>query len=322
MKHLRTLAAVVAVVGLISVLAIVLVLANRAGAEREAADVKPASSAFDPQFFDDLKADYASINSVDAVSRSKISLYVDGKQVDGEAELRFAADGNKYRYESKLDEILNKAGLMRDIKIWFDGSKMYLYDDQAGVLSFQTKEDIHLPIAIPNPLFLPIDFFSADTDECANCKLRLTDLRTPGSWDQRRKGLRSILNDVNDVGIHQVVEIPGGVREGKEFVYHVRLLGPEGDVRVNSIDMKTPEGKTLAEIIFADHRTVAGFKRKIPYSYIMVVRDESSRVLARIDSKIESLAINDARPDAVFAPDLKDFSKVWDSESKKMIKDN
>jgi hypothetical protein len=49
----------------------------------------------------------------------------------------------------------------------YDGKRFYFLDRETAMLSYRQSDEAKSHVALPNPLFLPLDFIS-DDDETAN----------------------------------------------------------------------------------------------------------------------------------------------------------
>ncbi len=273
-------------------------------------------------FIEELRQAYAKIASIDMESVAWIKIYRDGHVISGEGNLRYVEADGKYRYEVTLSDNLKKAGLMRDLTFVWDGSRFYMHDPQVGVLSFQANEDKHLSAALPNPFFMPVEFFSSDDDECVNCRLKLKDLTNPAKWQERLDKLRVIESQSEDGLIHDFIKIPGGKIADETFDYNVRIVGHEGARRqINSIALTDPSGGNLLEMVFAKHSKLGDTDTMLPLETMILVRDKTGKIELTGEFRITRININQSIADEKFKikPELP--TKFWDSDRQEFVVD-
>ena len=126
--------------------------------------------------FERLQNEYSNVKSIEMEADVQIEILKKDGTVSGTGKVKYIAKNNQYKYIAYVSENIQKEGFMRDLDVIYDGKKYFMFDHQSKILSYQQNEDLKMPSALPNPFFLPIEFFSRDDDSCPNCKLRLQDI--------------------------------------------------------------------------------------------------------------------------------------------------
>lgn len=262
---------------------------------------------------------YASIDSLSFEGHADIRVFSGTSQINGNASLVYAAQSNRYRYETTVAEVLQQVGLMRDVETLFDGTKYYFFDKESRIVSFQASEEVRLPNALPNPFFLQLDFLSNDDDQCVNCKMRLHDVKQPLRWPKRASSL-SIVSSLIDDGVRDVVlEMDGGKVDDIEYKFRVRLTGTESDLRITNVARLRSDGTILAEVVFNDFRPVQNFTRVIPHEIVVAARKPDGSIALTATYQLSNFRVNEASIADSFAPTFEGAEKYWDSDSKSFV---
>jgi hypothetical protein len=271
---------------------------------------------------ENIRSEYAKIKSVEMESTVAIDLYNGENTIKGNGKIRYIAQGNKYKYQVSISENLEKAGLVRNLDIAYDGNRYFLLDHQARTLSFQTQEETRLPIAIPNPFLLPLDFLGRDDDSCINCKLRLIDVRNPTSWVARSNNIREIISEVNEIGVHKLMSVDGGIIQGIPFDYRVSFLGEStSSMEISSIRRTQKDNSILTDTIFHNYKNYQNYVVRFPYEITLASYAENRRPQALAKFTIDRLVLDDEFKPQAFTISYDEAEKVWDSDAKVFVKD-
>lgn len=268
---------------------------------------------------EELHQKYAHVRSVHMVATVKISLYDHGVK-EGGGSFEYWAHDNRYRTSCRTDPQLQ---LFSDIDMAYDGGHFYYLDRENGMLSYRTTDEEKSFTALPNPFFLPADLFSNDTDECAFCKLRLTDFKARSTrWDNQKDKLTVRAKGKNQATQLDFteVEMPGEVIDKKNSKFRVQLTANGNGVgQPTRIERLQPDDRPLTSIELSDYvSTVAGeFPRRIQVQ----AYDAQSTVVMKVDYFIETLEINQPMDMSVFSIKNDEAEGVWDSDSRKIIKE-
>lgn len=268
---------------------------------------------------DELHDKYARVQSIHIIATAKITLYENGVR-EGTGSYEYWADGDRYRTACRTDP---KLQLLTDMDMAYDGRRFYFLDHKLGMLSYRTQDEEKSFSALPNPFFLPVDFFSNDTDECVFCRLRLKDFKGRTTrWDKQKDKL-SIRSKGKDQATQldfTELEIPGEVIDRKNSKFRLRLTAAaNGNSQPTKIERLQSDDRPLTSIALSDYTsTVAGeFPRRIQIQAF----DEQSTVVMKVEYYIETLEVNQPIDQSVFAIKNEEAEGVWDSDEKKFIKE-
>ncbi len=271
--------------------------------------------------FERLRNEYSNIKSVEMEADVQIEILKKDGTVSGTGKVKYIAKNNQYKYISSVSENIQKEGFMRDLDIIYDGKKLFMFDHQSKILSFQEKEVLKMPSALPNPFFLPIEFFSRDDDGCPNCKLRLQDINISPKWLERVNSVSEVRSDKSNEIIHNDIKMSGGKLNDTEFEYLVKFVGFSTEtIQPLSIAKVKRDGGKLVDILLNSSRKVEGINVEIPHSIRVVGYDETGRVNVSVNFEIKRLRINHELDDKIIAPDLDKVERVWDSDAKTFVK--
>jgi len=266
-----------------------------------------------------LHQKYARVRSVHLIATAQISIYEDRVR-EGTGSFEYWAENNRYRTSCRTDPQLE---LLSDIDMGYDGGRFYYLDRKTGMLSYRMQDEEKSFGALPNPFFLPMDFFSNDTDECAFCRLRLKDFHSRTThWDKQKDRI-----SVRSKGKEQAtqldfteLEIPGEVIDKKDSKFRLHLTAnANGITHATKIERLQPDDRPLTSITVSDFiSTAAGdFPRHIQVQAF----DSQSTVIMKVDYFIDTLEVNQPIDQSVFKIKDEEAEGVWDSDAKKVIKE-
>src|SRR6266567_8813613 len=138
---------------------------------------------------------YSKLRSIHFIAHAAIWVVPHDDQVRGTGEFEFWAAADRYRVRCVTSRQL---GLASDLEIAFDGDRWQMFEHEHGLLALKKGDNPMMVLALPNPLFLPLDFLSLQTDTCPICAVRLTDLQDPSFWSRRTQTARLINSPPSD----------------------------------------------------------------------------------------------------------------------------
>ena len=285
-------------------------------AEQPVTDLEKHKAARD---LEELHQKYGRIRSVHITATAKITFY-DGGLREGSGSFEFWADDNRYRTTCRTDPQLELFG---DLDEAYNGGRFYNLDRKTGMLSYSAHEGEKSFSALPNPFFLPVDFFSNDTDECVFCRLRLKDFKARSTrWDKQKDkiSIRSKGKDQATGLDFTELEIPGEVIDKRSSKFRVHVTDSANGVsRPDKIERLQANDRPLTSIVLSDYTsTVTGeFPRRIQVQTF----DDQSTLVLRVDYYIETLELNQPIDQSVFTIRNDEAEGVWDSDEKKFIKE-
>ncbi|MCA1579691.1 MAG: hypothetical protein LC794_20290 [Acidobacteria bacterium] len=204
----------------------------------------------------------------------------------------------------------------------YNGAQFTYFDRQAGMLSHRVEDEEKTFAALPNPFFLPVDFFTNDRDECKFCGLRLKDFHSRSTrWDNRKDkiSIRSSRKDQATQLDFTDVEMPGEVVDRKDTKFRVYMTSnANGTAHATKIERLQLDDRPLTSIMSSDFiSTPAGdFPRRIQVQAF----DAQSTVVMQVDFYIETLEVNQPIDNSVFKIKDEEAEVVWDSDGKRFIK--
>ena len=266
-----------------------------------------------------VREKYSAVRSVHLVADFKMTIYGDDFRT-GSGSYEYWAEGDRYRTKSRTDRHL---GLKTDYDVAYDGKRYYLLDARLNVLSYQQKDVPRTFTALPNPLFLPVDYLSNDDDDCALCTLRLTDFKTEDArLSQRVKSLmkKSERRDDSTGGIVSELEISGGKTNQRAFRHSVRTLeANEGQVRPLQINRVADNEKVLTSLSFANFTpSVLG---DFPRTISIKAFDEAGNLAMQAEFTVKTLELNEPIESSIFTIGFGEAEAVWDSDGKIFVKE-
>lgn len=265
----------------------------------------------------DLRKAYASIDNV--YMDASVTMWVRGRDdvgtpgAEGEGRYEYWAAGDQYRHRTAFDAAL---GLSGNMDIAFDGLRFQLYDEAMDTLAVQRIRPDALPVQMPNPLFLAVDFLSRDDDRCPACPLRLGSVGERARWDDRLD--QATLG--RRVG-QPIIRIPGGVLAGATFHYEVTMNGG----LPSQIDRYTADGRIMTRVVLRDYREVAlggGTTIPIPHTMVLAAADfqGDGGQFMYADIVVDALRVNQRMSANAFALDFGTAGNVWDGDERRFLK--
>jgi hypothetical protein len=268
------------------------------------------------QALDQLRGKYAAINSVHLVADAKVSIY----GVNGTGTFEYWAEDKRYKIKSHTDKHL---GFKTDVDVAYDGKRFHYFDRGSGILSYRKQDEITSQAALPNPLFLPVDYLSNDDDDCPLCALRLLDLKSQNvRWDNRARDLevKSKRQDTKTGEIISDVEMPGGKSDKRSFKLRVRMSGPaEENVRPIQIERIASDGKVILSLTFDDfmQNSLVPHPRRISINAF----DNEGNLALKLEYTVRTLEINQPIDRSTFTINFDEAEGVWDSDEKRFVKE-
>jgi len=262
---------------------------------------------------------YSNLRSVHIVADAQITLFGANFRV-GNGSYEYWAEGNLYKMKCLADPNL---GFLTDVDVSYDGKRFYFFDHASGILSFQQQDVSKTTGALPNPLFMPVDFLSTDDDDCPFCALRMTDFKSLSArWEDRasRIELNSQGRDETKGYALTDFEMPGGTKAKRAFKFRVREAETgDGGVRTTRIDRDGLDGKLLTSMTFDNFMPTA--LGEFPRTISSEGFDENSNLIFRMVYTVNKLEINQRTEERVFAIDYDEAERVWDSDARKLVKE-
>ena len=270
--------------------------------------------------FEKLRNEYSNVKTVELEADVKIDIVKDDSVIKGNGNIKYLAEDNKYKYSCEVSKNLEKAGLMRNVGVLYDGNKFYFFDSESKIISFQNNEETRNPCALPNPFLLPVEFFSSDDDTCEGCKMRLQDLKMPQRWAERANSMSVIMTDDNEVGIHRLIKMKGGKLNNTPYNYQVRFVGETMEtMQPVSIARVKEDGRQVVGVVLNDLKKVEGINVKIPHSIGIAASDDTGRVVLNAVFNIKKLKVNQPATNNLFEPNFDGAERFWDSDAKTFV---
>ncbi|HEV2800089.1 MAG TPA: hypothetical protein VGW12_06320 [Pyrinomonadaceae bacterium] len=282
---------------------------NSVGADREKAI----------RHLERIREKYSGIRSIHLTADVKIAIYGNDFRAGG-GTYEFWAENDRYRIRSRTDKHI---GLKTDFDVAYDGKRFYLLDPKQKVLSYQQKDVPRNTVALPNPLFLPVDYLSNNDDDCILCALRLSDFKTENARSSNRVKSLTVKSERRDSrlgGVVRELEMPGGKTNKQAFRLAVRTLETSEDqARPLQIDRIALDGKALGSISFSDFMPSAlgDFPRNISIKAF----DDNGALALQAEFTIKTLEINEAVGGNIFTINFDEADTVWDSDEKRFVKE-
>jgi len=266
-----------------------------------------------------LRKKYATARSVHITASAQIILYGANSR-SGTGTYEYWAEGDRYKMKCHTDDQL---GFLKDVDVAYDGKRFYFLDRGSGTLSYQQQDVTKTTGALPNPLFLPVDFLSIDDDDCYSCALRWADLKSHSKrWDYRASGMKVKSQVKDETTGHTVTELemPGGTKAKRAFKLRVRMAETiDGETRPIRIDRVGLDGKVLTSMTFENFAPsdLGEFPRTITFEGF----DEDSNVAARMVYTVNTLEINQPIENSTFAIAFNEAEGIWDSDEMRFLKE-
>lgn len=262
---------------------------------------------------------YVAVKSVHLVADVKLTLYGTDFRT-GSGTYEYWAEGDRYKIKSRTDKHL---GLKSDSDAAYDGKRYYFFDPKLKLLSYQQKDIPKTFAALPNPLFLPVDYLSDNDDDCLLCAPRLSDFKTENvRVSSRLKSLsvKSERRDDNTGELVRDIEMPGGKTGGQAIHLALRMLEVnEERVRPLHIKRVMPDGKLISSLSFADftQNALGDFPRTITVRAF----DEKGELALQAEFIVRTIEVNEPMANNVFAISFDEAETVWDSDGKTFVKE-
>lgn len=268
---------------------------------------------------EELRQRYAAIRSVHMVADAQITLYGTNFRI-GKGSYEYWAEGDRYKIKCQSDKHLE---FLPDVDIAYDGSQFYRLDRASRILSYQ-QQDVSKTIgALPNPLFLPVNFLSIEDDDCRFCGLRMTDFKSHSArWYDRaaRLEVRSQRKEPNSIYNLTDLEMPGGTKAKRAVRMQLRIAETgDGRVRTTRIDEVSPDGRVLTSLTFDNFFATA--LGEFPRTISLEVFDERSNILVRMIYSVKTLELDQPIEKNVFAISFEEAETVWDSDGRRLVKE-
>jgi len=268
---------------------------------------------------DGQRKKYATIRSVHIVADAQIAVFGANFRV-GNGSYEYWAEGDLYKMKCHTDRNL---GFLTDVDVSYDGKQFYFFDRASGILSYQQQDVTKTTGALPNPLFMPIDFLSIDDDDCHFCALRMSDLKSPSArWEDRASRIEVKSQGRDATAGYPVtnLEMPGGIKGKQAFKFGVRMADTgNGEVRITRIDRVGLDGKLLTSTTF-DHFAASGLG-EFPRTISLEGFDADSNRIARMTYTIKTLDVNQPIEKSFFAIGFDEAEGVWDSDGRRFVKE-
>lgn len=266
-----------------------------------------------------MREKYVAVKSVHLVADVKITLYGNDFRT-GSGTYEYWAEGDRYKIKSRTDKHL---GLKSDSDAAYDGKRYYFFDARQRVLSYQQKDVPQTFAAIPNPLFLPVDYLSDDDDECLLCAPRLSDFKPDNARASNRIKSLSVKSERRDDITGEVVrdiEMPGGKINNQAVNVAVRMLEVnEERLRPLHIKRVAPDGKVISSLSFADFtRNALG---DFPRTITVKAFDEKGELALQAEFTVRTIEVNQPIANNTFAISFDEAEVVWDSDGKTFVKE-
>lgn len=204
----------------------------------------------EPESVRELKARYGNINTIHLVSHASVSgEFQPGHKASGVLSFEYWADRQgRYRVRCFSSPEL---GLVNDMDIAFDGKQWQLLNMSDSALMLQREGSAQMPVACPNPLFLPLDFLSPASDDCRGCFLKLSDFESSGGGSSGHG-----IGPLEKSPATETFRIEGQVVEGKRRVFEVTMKRAGVFMVPSSVRRLDRDGAAVTDIKVEESRIV------------------------------------------------------------------
>lgn len=194
----------------------------------------------------------------------------------------FWEEDGRFRIESEVDPRL---GLAPNMEFAFDGVHYQSLLTEDSTLSIYS-EDLHqYPTAVPNPLFLLVDFLTPDQSTCPTCALFLKDFMNESTWFARLDNARE---SAAKSGGREVF-VASDPKNENRVIYRITFT----DAKLLKVDRLNADGLRLASLDFHNYRPVKeGDGPLFPRSITMRSFAADGAVAAKIVYEIETLEVD------------------------------
>lgn len=124
----------------------------------------------------------------------------------------FWAEREKYRISIKPSSKHNKI----HYDVAYDGTKYAWFNQRSKYMLFSTNNMSTNPMTIPNPLLMPVDFLSQDSDSCPACLLQFAQAKDPTMFESVHP-----LNLSTNAAGHLTIDLRGGSIDSRPFFWRV-----------------------------------------------------------------------------------------------------
>lgn len=266
-----------------------------------------------------FRQQYAGARSIHIAADAQITLYGSSFRV-GTGSYEYWAAGDQYKIKCHTDPQL---GFLKDVDIAYDGKQYYYFDRGSSLLSYQHQDVSKTIGALPNPLFLPVEFLSNEDDSCPFCALRLSDFKfTNTRWNDRAALLevKAHKKDENTGATSTDLEMPGGTKSKRPFKIRLRMHeGTDGKIHLVRIDQIGLDEKVLTSLSFDNFRPTA--LGEFPLTITSEGFSENSSLVFRMVYTVKTLEINQPLEESIFTVDFREAERVWDSDARKLVKE-
>jgi len=242
-----------------------------------------------------------------------------GSRSVGAVEYTYWATGRKYMIG------VSTAGnlpIAPDFEVAFDGRQFQLYLVRDGILSVRKDDSPALPVSLPNPFLLFLDYANVVDDGCSGCMPRISDLAAKGR-QLAQPAVGRIEKSDNPPGGMLHVRLPGRTENRTAYDYLLAFEKAGAGWRLRDSKRVTRDGRTMLEVRYDDFvRAGANQEFELPKHLIADVYDldTGGAPAMHLEYFVDSLEVNADMPDARFLLDWDKAKSIWDSDSNMFLK--
>ena len=272
-----------------------------------------------------LKEQYQDINTVHLKSQMVVKAYIGHVQEPFSDEVtvlqisyEYWADKNgNYRVNSFFYDSNGTPEAGWDFA--YNGSLFQLFHKRSLLLTYRRQAPDQNPCAPENPLFGPLLFLGRNDDSCPACTLKLMDVLSAQTWESKTSNLK-VVETAEQTPEQTVIEVPGGMAEGKEFVFHV-YFGQTPDYVPSQTNWVDVNGNVInsAQITAYQAATLNGIEVYWPKSVRRASMDGQGNILAESTAEIQVCQINIDLPADIFIIDPSSAKSIWDEDSQMFL---
>jgi hypothetical protein len=217
----------------------------------------------------------------------------DGAPRSGVGAYEYWEQGIRYRVSVSLPETLE---LSRVTDLAFDGSRRQMLLADSRILTVSRLDSRQVPVALANPLFLPLSFLAPAPESCGRCELRLADFRAA-----RR--------DPETGGVAK----KGGVAWLQAAARQVSWQGEE----IAAIALDGPSGQPWGRVLFSDYRALESWSGRFPMMQrLELFSEEATSPELVVVYRIERLDFNLPLADSIFSIPTDRADKIWNDDDR------
>ena len=239
-----------------------------------------------------------------------------GSRSVGAVEYTYWAMGRKYMIGVSTTGNLPIAP---DFEVAFDGRQFQLFLVRDGILSVRKDDSPALPVSLPNPFLLFLDYTNVVDDGCSGCMPRIADLAAKG----RQLAAGQIEKSDNSQGGMLQVRMPGRTENGTAYDYLLAFERAGAGWRLRDSKRVMRDGRTILEVRYDDFAK-AGSKKEFELPKHLTADvydlDAGGAPTMHLEYFVDALEINADVPDARFSLDSDKAKSIWDSDSNMFIK--